>query len=322
MSNFWSHILTSTLIFIVLRIFYKSFKNKWPEQYFSTTDYTSRAISISPRRYLAFRLLPSLVINLLFISILNKYYPVCIFISLISSFLFSLSTYGLAIFRILIKSKKNHTLFNKYAQISSHLFSIISTSIFGLVGGILGTLTIIQKITPSIEGIVDNLWSSLLAVLLAGYLITLYQKEDKHCGSIYINSLKEIDNNLITLIISESKKYSINPLISLSICIVENIQRPKWLRKLEKFKSNFIKEGTYGIMQIKSKKYITDSESVKLFMKSISRIKVGVENGMEQRYIDYELIKKVAKLHNPDRIYIEEVTNAYNELFYSKKIKI
>lgn len=55
----------------------------------------------------------------------------------------------------------------------------------------------------------------------------------------------------------------------LGIAIIENINRPWWIRKLEKLSNN----RTYGLMQVKSINPLTDEQSIIIAAKKISKIK-------------------------------------------------
>lgn len=45
--------------------------------------------------------------------------------------------------------------------------------------------------------------------------------------------------------------------------LVESVQRPSWMRKLEWLKGRVVPEGTYGIMQVRAHHPISDEESVR-----------------------------------------------------------
>lgn len=68
----------------------------------------------------------------------------------------------------------------------------------------------------------------------------------------------------------KTKKKELIPLIY-SIMIYENYQKPRLIRKLEKYKL-FNKQSKYGIMQVNSNKYIDDSSSIKLAIKKLEQL--------------------------------------------------
>lgn len=47
-----------------------------------------------------------------------------------------------------------------------------------------------------------------------------------------------------------------------AVMLVENLQRPKWLRRLENGIGRFRSSGTYGVMQAPSEKPVSDEQSI------------------------------------------------------------
>jgi hypothetical protein len=78
-----------------------------------------------------------------------------------------------------------------------------------------------------------------------------------------INQIKE-DKKLFDKIKSICNEENAKMDLVLAFCVVENIQRPKWFRMAE----NFIPfPSTKGIMQVKTKRRLSDEESIQLSVK-------------------------------------------------------
>jgi hypothetical protein len=126
--------------------------------------------------------------------------------------------------------------------------------------------------------------------------------------------------------------------IAYSIMLHENFNRPKLFRIIEYINSLFKKEGTYGIMQVKSNQILNDSESVKLgmdillknFKKFKLEFKKELENKVEEdgyyynskEYLDQNFQSKLIRSYNhcDDYSYeISELTDYLNEKFYENK---
>lgn len=127
--------------------------------------------------------------------------------------------------------------------------------------------------------------------------------------------------------------------IAYSIMLHENFNRPKLFRLIEYINSFFKKEGTYGIMQVKSNKVLTDIESVKLgtniLLENFKKYKLEFENELENRekeedkesyynsaeYLDQNFQSKLIRSYNhcDDYSYeISELADYLNEKFYEK----
>ena len=109
------------------------------------------------------------------------------------------------------------------------------------------------------------------------------------------------------MIIKEIKKqaeiYNADEYLAIAICIVENLQRPSWFRILERIKSFFIPQGTYGIMQVSSNGYISDEESIHIAMRDYL-----LDTSGKSDMID------VIKRYNADDRYMEMVLEFYRAI--------
>jgi len=99
-----------------------------------------------------------------------------------------------------------------------------------------------------------------------------------------------------------------------AIMIFENYNRPWFARKLEYLKLFFFKNATLGIMQVNSKKYISDEESIK---KGVAII----ENSYKKLPKNIKKEKKIEKVlyeYNCSNKYVNEVKYIYEFLQQSK----
>ncbi|MFN3454473.1 MAG: hypothetical protein ACK41T_05880 [Pseudobdellovibrio sp.] len=126
-------------------------------------------------------------------------------------------------------------------------------------------------------------------------------------------------------------EYDLSPEIKLlvySIMIVENFNRPLGVRIIERVFSIFKKEGTYGIMQVKSIKSLSDVESIYLSVDKITEnyekiynrtLLKNPEHNPEQ--MQNAILERTVWFYNRSPNYIESVmTTKYQlESFESKK---
>jgi hypothetical protein len=89
----------------------------------------------------------------------------------------------------------------------------------------------------------------------------------------------------------------------LAFAIVENLQRPPWVRRIENFFAKITKKGTYGVMQVSSTRGLSDEESVDQAVKTFF---LNTKNPS-----DHEGIVSLALTYNHDIRFAEEVANAY-----------
>ena len=150
---------------------------------------------------------------------------------------------------------------------NSHIITFILLITLGLLSGFLSKSSFVNIITPTIQGLTDNIWSALLTVILIEYLRLLYTEKSIDIEEVIKRSKKNIEPDVFKMIDYVSTKFKVNPTLLKAICIVENIQRPKWIRKIENIKAIFRQTGTYGIMQVKSNHPISDLQSIEIAAK-------------------------------------------------------
>ena len=290
-----------------IHIFYNAFKTRWPELYFSTSDQVDYFISVTATRYIAFRLLPVfMIIVIIFGSFGNLSKIESSILGMTIGIIHSSLTNFVALVKILIGSKSVAKFHNKTSQIIIHIVSIILVTLTGFVAGLSSTTKVVSYIIPSREGLIDNIWSSLFTAIFAIYLYRIYEKNQVVEEILFQKSIDSISPDLIKYIDEYSLEHDVDNNLIKAIAIVENLQRPNWLRKLERIKSIFVKSGSYGIMQVKSDKYISDKESIRIainkYFNKISNIRS--ENDLSEIVFTY----------NKNKDYNELVIKAYNHL--------
>lgn len=268
-NEFYSVVAVVVFANTIILLFYQTFKMKWPDLYYSVSNMDAFFISVSFKRYISFRFLPCFLINTLAVAVLTKDSSIqTSYIAGASSlFVHALLTNGRAFYDLIIRSKRIKIYFNYSFQLLIHLFTITLLLLVGIISGLASHLTFFKLLTPSPQGLVDNIWSALITVILVEYLRMLYSDKSIGLDEIFNKSLKIIHPTLLSHIDQACLTYSANPILAKAICIVENIQRPKWIRTVENLKAIFRLTGTYGIMQVRSNKRISDTESIDIAVK-------------------------------------------------------
>lgn len=298
--GFTSIILTNLLTFL----FYNAFKLKWPDLYFSVNDMAVFFISVSFKRYIAFRFLPVFIIFTLILGIFAKglnINTVTIF-GLLSMTIYASLTDGRAIFDLLTRSKRIKIYFNFSFQVLLHVITFVSLLGVGLVAGLAANSTLVAKITPTMQGLVDNIWSAVLAVIIIEYLRILYSEKGVSVEEMFKRSLNSIDPKILNHIDKMCHEKGANLILVKAISIVENIQRPKWIRKFEFIPATLHLTGTYGIMQVRANKRISDIDSVTI---AVDKYFSNTEN-----LRDNESLSSKIREYNPSKEYEDLVMRA------------
>lgn len=298
-------IFTSNLI---LYAFYRAFKTKWPEQYFSLNNKIDSVLSVSPYRIILFRFLPPLttitMVNAMLFSSPNS--ALLLLVGFLSAGTHSLLTNGRAIIQLVNGDKDIKRYLNKHSQILLHIISIALVIFSAYISTYLVGTQFIQSIKPSIEGLADNIWSSVIVGIFIVLILDLYREQNVDETYLINQSKERISKRTWSYLDKEATKQNANATLLKAICIVENIQRPKWVRFLERLKSYVWKKGTYGIMQFYSTKYLSDKESISL------AVTAYFANTAEVKY--EENLRELIKRYNNNPDYIDLVLAAMRNI--------
>lgn len=307
-------LISSVLVFLTVYLMnkaYQYYKINWPERYFGVEDKINIFISINPVYYFIFRLAPVIIAIFLthgffYASGWKIYNP--IILGTLTGFIYSVVNDGTALLD-LIKGKLGIERFiNVTSQYFLHFATIILLTLSGTLAGLLATYTQLHIILPKFEGLIDNIWASFITVLLYFIIKSVINRpESIDVDELIIKSAKAISRQT-ELIKSIEKISNINKadeILVKAVCIAENIQRPKWLRNIENILGFFKPSGTYGIMQVESKKPITDINSIEIAISKYFKNSANIMFSEKQKLISR---------YNPDGKYCLLVEEVYRHI--------
>ena len=216
--------------------------------------------------YVIFRTFPPFIILSLFGAIYQRY-------SISSSyiFLFLMSVFISTLPRDIKQLGKSEVTLSEKIM---HIFNLVILALLAIILGFLLSMINISFLAPSFEGIVDNLWASLFAVLLIIFYFDATninkQFKDKEeikirLANYVVNSFNLIESKYGDTIDKYCTKNHCSKALLYSILIYENSNRPVIVRMIENWFVKLIKKTiTVGIAQVKSNKPLTDEESIEI----------------------------------------------------------
>lgn len=271
-----------------------------------------------------------------------------VFIILLSALLYSINLdyyvkniYLISVYYVMFRAIFNisisRTLLVNWKKQTLYALCIIGLSYF-IYSKIIITK---QNLLPDFTNIANELWIIILVFIYG--LVNNIQSSNKGAEKRkfnYINStFTYLQNNYAEIINSYSSNVRFQQIVY-SIMLHENFNRPKLFRIIEYFNSLLKKEGTYGIMQVKSERILSDVESVNMGIKILFEnfIKFQLEfeeelknkkedknyyNNIEE-YLDENFQNKLIRSYNHCNDYsyeISQLANYLNEKFYNDKEK-
>jgi hypothetical protein len=97
---------------------------------------------------------------------------------------------------------------------------------------------------------------------MGGWLIDATRGVEKPLENLVKRSAKTIETSLLVFARRRCIETHTDWNFFHAVLLYENLQRPPWVRKTERLTQRIRKQGTYGIMQTKSAKALSDEDSV------------------------------------------------------------
>ena len=268
--------------------------------------------------YFLFRTLPVAVIVLLVVSIEQRYFKVnqpwsYAFLSAIVSLLFR-DIWGIF--------KKRKFISERLIHITNVLLVIFT----GISIGLISNAVNLSIIAPSkIDNLLDNLWSSMIVAMLVLFYFRVTNMGSSHnvaedenntaFTNYVVRALGEIYDNYHESIDLFCKDESCNKLLLYSILVYEDRNRPRLIRKIENTIVTLFKcELTVGIAQVKSKKPLTDVDSIKI----AARI---LRSTNDCDVYDNAEIKRVVGVYNSGKVYAQTIVEIMNIIRQDSRIE-
>jgi hypothetical protein len=285
--------------------FYRAIQFQWPDSYFAAGDTVSYAISVSPIRYLAFRLLPIYATCVFVVVTLNRLHAAPL-IAVIAIGVIYASPTGRSVLR---DARADPTIRRHRAPVLVlRVITILGIQVVAILA--FASRGVMAPLVPSVHDVVVTLWTAAIAGILGAYAIQASRGRTANAQKLANRSANSIPSSLWDSAKRIAEAGGADPTLVKAIMIAENLQRPRWFRHLERLKSRLSPEGTYGIMQVSSSKWLTDQESIR---KAVATRLRGVTVRNATGEVDYEKLRSVAMLWNPDPTFVDLLWSAWWE---------
>ncbi|MDP2623694.1 MAG: hypothetical protein Q8Q29_07855 [Actinomycetota bacterium] len=292
--------------FLVLT--YSFLRTQWPDRYYSVSDIVGHQQSVSLQSYLLFRFAPAIAVTLVGSGLLRQVgkegWPV--WAAALTPVVGHVAmTHG----RALLRSEGG---FGRRRQVIYHLLAATGLLVVGVAGVWMSAQEFARPLLPSLTGIADGIWTALLAALLAIAALRVLQPEPTDDYTVIRDAIRSLDSDLVSYARSRARAAGADEQLVVAVMAVESIQRPRWLRRIERVFSRLLRRGTYGIMQVASSRPLSDRESIDAAINaplagvSLDRDKYG--------RIEHRQIRSALDSYNSDPAFIEWLSTALDVL--------
>lgn len=295
-----------TLGVTFLQMFFRAVESHWPATYLALSSGVDYAISRHLIRYLAFRLLPVVT--------------VCVFVAV------TLTRSGLpSVLPVLVVGLVHAALTSGRAFVATlrsplrrqrPLLLVVHLAVsFAVVGAAIGGLLVspfFEGYIPPLEQVSSDLWTGLIAGIVGAYAVRVTGTRHVASAKAFADSRASIPGALWSAVPNLAEEAEADPVLVRAVMLVENIQRPSWIRRLERLAaSRFQKPATLGILQVRADPTETDDE---ILFRAINERFRGW-NVWDGESVDYEQVERFARTYNRDSNFLEML---YEALGYSQ----
>ncbi|GHG56736.1 hypothetical protein GCM10012320_29340 [Sinomonas cellulolyticus] len=230
-------------------------------------------------RYIAFRALPPALILTLYAAVLVRYTPErpAAALVLLAALVYLASTIGRRFF------EKWLTLAEKRLLIAAAAVVITVALVVAVLASIPASASYLTRLAPSVPGVVDSLWASLIAAfVVVAYLESTNMRrvpahqQDPAMFDLFVAEAHSRDMVRFGRLIEDAGADLRVRLALSGVLILEQVNRPALLRKFERaFVRIFRRGATQGVAQVWSSSVISDERSVELAIEKISAALAG-----------------------------------------------
>lgn len=286
-----------------LMMFFRAVHTRWPESYFTIKDVTSYKISTTPVRYCLFRFGPVLVTSFLLGSVADVVGASPGRAITVMAMGHIVISSGRATAKTLGSSPAE---FARSVRLVIYVVVSVGIGVAGFLGWLLVGVEPLRELVPESTDLTASLWTAAAAGVIGSFLIVISRGDAPSTREVLTRSRATFPASTWKTLEEEAERTDANLALVRAIALVENLQRPGWIRSLERAKGKFIPKGTYGVMQVGSDAPVSDEESVRLAVDHWFRSTRGA--------IDDEKLSEVLRSYNPDPTFRDLARDFFYEL--------
>lgn len=285
--------LGGTLTLILL---YQHIRVSWPMSYFGPQETLAQYLSSGGLSYFLFRFVPPYLVFLLIGLYADDPNGSIVFTAIVYSILSTLLS---------VRSSRRGE--DGSVRLTAQRISVLVSIIIGIAACAalsIWTAPMVGPAAPPLADIVANLIAAVVAAVLAvSYVLgTRYDAATR---------MTELSDDVVVQIRATALDNCVDQRLALAIAYVENVQRPRWFRRLERMTCRLNPGGSYGLFQVKGHGAVDDMSSC--------RIALGALRGTYPLLDSYGRgmawsVALCAERHNPDARFAQMVVEVYDKI--------
>lgn len=288
---------------LCLYVFFRMLQANWPQNY---SDMSSVVDSASQRNlwtYSAMRFMPVYIVAVLVAGVVHETNGRIWLGLVVTTVGHVLSTNLRApVLRSLTASKGR----SRWSHVAFHAANTLLI-VMAVVAAFF-TWHLWRPVMPDTDELVQAVWTALFVGLVVAFLQRV-SRYDRSTESKHVRAKKDLGSDLAADLDRQALEYDVSIDFLRSIILTECLQRPGWIRRLERFKGQFFRSGTYGVAQVTASSPISDLESIEALCRAHSGYyPVTNEYGSTNR----TLLSVQLETHNPDQVFVEQALDFFD----------
>lgn len=299
----WHGVVVGVLGGLALKVLYMSVASEWPAQYASARSMLESWSRGSLPRHLVFRGLPAFVTCLLATSfaLQSSYDTACTAGALAATFLL-VTDVGAVLKEPLFVLRRPRLIILHGTGVA-----ITGLAIFGAHF----LASVATPVMPTPRELIVSAWQALFVALAIGgtkFILTTLKPQGSPT-----EPLEALPPQLKKAASIASHKHDCDAAFLMALILEENLQRPPWMRKLERITPIGRRNGTYGIAQVPGPPNMSDEESIEILATRYAGFHPSWRNwSINRPELEFQI-----EQHNHDPEFIQRVAETYEAILGS-----
>lgn len=285
-------------------LFYAAVRTEWPSNYVSMETDFGIVINRSFLRYFVFSSAPTYLIALVTCTLADRAGGLPVVVAAVVAVTHVARNNG----RHLVSVLRHRHDQARYALILVDTFNIGVVVAAAAVGS-LGPGAF-PNVVPSAADFFSSLWTTAFVAIVGVCLlyVTRHRMTTERLLTRSARETRSFRDEALAIAADENT----DPALVLAILYTENLQRPSWIRSLERAKGAVWSDGTYGVMQVQSDRPLDDHTSIQIAVRT--RLS-GTRVARDEYSYDLDDLQRVLRNYNDNDEFVDVASQLYSYLY-------
>ena len=287
-----------------LHVLYTAMRSQWPESYMSVRTALDNAPRSSALRYMLFRSLPTYAVGCLLAITVERLGGNALIALVCMCVPYALVNDGRALWRLRRGGAGRGPVLWFY-----YVFNLVL--IAGLVALSYLTYRWYADFVPDPDELIFAVWTAVFAAVLATAFQQLLRSPALSVEQKLAAARRDIGEDTWEHVNRAALEANCEPVLMQAIVAAEALQRPRWMRRLERAKGRLVPAGSYGVAQMTASYPLSDAQSVE----ALCQEHAGYYPARSSAgWVREPLLEARIEKHNSNPVFVSSVMEFYRHL--------